>query len=194
IERNKAQAEMTIASDTLKSLELGAPKAGLAIHRREMRRDPQIGDEAWAGRVIVEIVDLDALQARVYVLEREAGSLAKDKAVTIRLDSIPDKEFRGQIRVVSALAQPLERNSPLKYFTCHVTIPDAAQDMHRIRLGMSLKADVILDKYDSCFVVPSSAVTSKNSENLVYVKQGDRFVPRPVKIGAASHGQATILS
>jgi HlyD family secretion protein len=193
IEKNKAQAEISIARQTLDSLELKAAKAGLAIYRRDMRRDPQIGDESWPGQVLVEIIDLRALQARIYVLEREAGSLARDKEVVIRLDSISEKEYHGSIRSVGALAQPLERNSPLKYFTCEVTIRDAFADMARIKPGMALQADVVLDHYDSCFVVPASAITTKGAESLVYVKKGATYVPRPVKLGSGSHGQFTIL-
>jgi cobalt-zinc-cadmium efflux system membrane fusion protein len=88
----------------------------------------------------------------------------------------------------------LERNSPLKYFICEVTIHDAGQDLRRIKPGMSLKADVILEKYDSCFVVPASAVTPKGPQTLVYIKQGEKFTARSVTVGAASHGQTTILS
>jgi HlyD family secretion protein len=194
IEKNRAQTEISITQQTLDSLELKAPKDGLLLYRRDRMREPQIGDESWQGQVLVELVDLAALQARIYVLERDAGSLGKDKPVVIRLDAIPEKEFHGVVRSVTALAQPLERNSPLKYFTCEVTIHDAGQDIKRIKPGMSLKADVILEKYDSCFVVPASAVTSKGSETLVYIKQGEKFTSRPVKIGSASHGQSTILS
>jgi multidrug efflux pump subunit AcrA (membrane-fusion protein) len=139
-------------------------------------------------------VDLAALQARLYVLEMDAGSLVKDKAVEIRLDSIPEKGFHGTIRSVAALAQPLERNSPLKYFACEVTIQDAYEDLKRIKPGMSLKANIILEKYDSCFVVPASAVTTKGAENLVYIKQGNSFMARPVKLGTSTHGQSTVLS
>jgi HlyD family secretion protein len=194
IEKNKAQAEIAIARQTLDQLELRAPKAGLVVYRRDMRRDPQIGDESWPGQVLVEVVDLHALQARAYVLEREAGSLAAGKEVVIRLDSIPEKEFHGTIRTVAALAQPLERNSPLKYFACEVTIQDAGEDIRRIKPGMSLKGDVVLEKYDSCFVVPSSAITTKGADTLVYVKTGASFSARPVKVGAASHGQYALLS
>jgi len=193
IEKNRAQTEISITQQTLAALELKAPKDGLLLYRRDRMREPQIGDESWQGQVLVELVDLAALQARIYVLERDTGSLGKDKPVVIRLDAIPEKEFHGIVRSVTALAQPLERNSPLKYFTCEVTIHDAGQDIKRIKPGMSLKADVILEKYDSCFVVPASAVTSKGSETLVYIKQGEKFTSRPVKIGAASHGQSTIL-
>ncbi len=193
IEKGRAQAELAIARQTLDSLLLKAPKGGLILYRRDRMREPQVGDEAWQGQVLIELVDLNALQARVYVLERDAGSLAKEKPVIIMLDSIHEKAFHGTVRSVSALAQPLERGSPLKYFTCEVTITDAAQDLKRIKPGMALKADVILESYSACFVVPSSAVTTKGTESVVYIKQGDKFVPRSVKVGSGMHGQATIL-
>jgi hypothetical protein len=193
IEKSRAQAELSIAKQTLDSLVLRAPKAGLLLYRRDRMREPQIGDESWQGQVLVELVDLNALQARIYVLERDAGSLAKDKPVLIHLDSIHERTFHGTVRSVSALAQPLERGSPLKYFTCEVTITDASEDLSRIKPGMALKAEVVLDRYDSCFVVPASAVTSKGAENLVYIKQGDKFLARSVKLGSGAHGQATIL-
>ncbi|HYK89856.1 MAG TPA: HlyD family efflux transporter periplasmic adaptor subunit [Acidobacteriota bacterium] len=194
IEKNRAQTEIAITKQTLASLELKVPRDGLLLYRRDRMREPQIGDESWQGQILVELIDLAALQARIYVLERDAGSLGKDKPVVIRLDAIPEKEFHGVVRSVTALAQPLERNSPLKYFTCEVTIHDAGQDLRRIKPGMYLKADVILEKYDSCYVVPASALSTKGVETLVYVKQGEKFVPRPVRIGAETHGQATILS
>ena len=118
----------------------------------------------------------------------------RTKRLTIRLDSIPEKTFHGTINSVASLAQTLERNSPLKYFACQVTVQDAYEDMPRIKPGMSLKADVILEKYDSCFVVPASAITLKGAEALVHVKEGDRFVPRPVTIGTGTHGQSVVLS
>jgi RND family efflux transporter MFP subunit len=194
IERNRAQTELQIAKQTLDSLEVRAPADGLVLYRRERMREPQMGDESWPGQVLLEIVDLAALQARVYVLERDAGSLSKDRPVLVKLDSIPEKEFRGTIRNVAALAQSLERNSPLKYFICEVVIKDAGEDMKRIKPGMSLKSEIILEKYDSCFVVPAGAVTSKGTDNVVYIRQKEEFVPRNVQIGAASHGQSTILS
>ncbi len=193
IEKNRAQAELAIARQTLNSLELKAPKGGLILFRRDRMREPQVGDESWQGQVLVELVDLNALQARVYVLERDAGSLAKEKPVIIRLDSIPEKVFHGSVRTVAALAQPLERGSPLKYFTCEVIITDASGDLRRIKPGMALKAEVILESYSACFVVPSSAVTTKGTESIVYIKEGDKFIPRSVKVGSGMHGQATIL-
>jgi HlyD family secretion protein len=193
IERNKAQSEINLTQQTLSSLELRTPVGGLVLWRQDHRRDPQVGDESQPGQVLVEVVNLAVLQARIYVLERDGGTLAKDQGVLVHLDAIPDKVYHGVIRSVSATAQSLERNSPLKYFTCDVMISDAGEDLRIIRPGMNVRGDVLMAKYDSCFVVPASAVTPKDNENLVYVQKGDRFLARPVETGMSTHGQAIIL-
>jgi RND family efflux transporter MFP subunit len=195
IERNKAQSEVSLIKRTLNSLELRAPVGGLVLYHREHREEPQIGDQSSPGQTVVEIINLDVLQARIYVLERDGGNLAKEQPVNIRLDAIPDKDYHGTIRTVSSVAGSLERNSPLRYFTCDVSISDAGKDLKRIRPGMSLRGDVVLQKYASCFVVPSGAVNYRERErdSLVYIKRNDRFTPQTVKTGLSSHGEAVIL-
>lgn len=194
IARNRAQTEVDIINQTLAVMQLPAPKAGLVVYRRDRRVDPKVGDNSQAGQVMIDLVDLNALQARIYVLEKEAGNLAKGKPVTIRLDALSDREFHGEVRTVSSLASSLERNSPLKYFTCDVTIRDAGPYLHLIKPGMALQARVILERYESCFMVPSSAIDFKNDQAIVYIRKGDGYEKRAVVIGLGKHGQATILS
>ena len=193
IAQNQVQAEVDIIQRTLAALGVNAPSDGLVVYRRERRQDPKIGDSCQAGQVLIDLVDLNALQARIYVLEREGGGLAKGKSVTLKLDALPDKELHGEVSAVSPVAATLERNSPLKYFTCDVTIRDAGPYMRLIKPGMTLQASVILEKYDSGFMVPASAVDVREDKSYVYVKQGQNFVQREVQVGLGKHGQATIL-
>jgi len=193
INRNRAQSEVQVIQSSLAVMQVPAPAKGLVVYRRDRRVDPKIGDNSQAGQVMIDLVDLNALQARIYVLEKEAGNLEKGKPVNIKLDALSDKEFHGTIRTVSSLAASLERNSPLKYFTCDVTITDAGDSLRMIKPGMTLQARVVLEKYDSCFMVPSSAIDFKNDEALVYIKKGNDFEKRKVTLGLGKHGQATIL-
>ncbi len=195
IERNKAQSQVSLLKETLNSLELQAPVGGLVLYRRDHREDPKVGNQSYPGQVVVEIINLDVLQARIYVLERDGGNLAKGQPVIIKLDAIPDKQYHGTIRSVSSVAAALERNSVLRYFTCDVAISDAGRDLKRIRPGMNLQGDVVLQNYESCFVVPSGAVTyrEKEKDSLVYVKKGNKFVAKTVQTGLSSHGEAIIL-
>jgi HlyD family secretion protein len=196
IERNRAQSEISVIKSTLDSMELRAPEGGLVLYRRDRRQEPKIGDECQPGQSLVELVNLDVLQARIYVLERDGGSLAKSQPVVIKLDAIPDKDFHGTITSVSSVAGAIEMNSVLRYFTCDVAITDAGKDLKRIRPGMNLRGDVVLEKYDSCFVVPSSAVNyrEKERDSLVYIKTKDSFSAKTVKTGLSSHGEAVILN
>ncbi len=104
------------------------------------------------------------------------------------------KELHGEVSAVSSVAATLERDSPLKYFTCNITIRDAEPYLPLIKPGMTLQASVILEKYDSCFMVPASALDIKDEKTYVYIKQGEGFVKREVQVGLGKHGQATILS
>ena len=196
ITRNRVQTEVDRLENTLNSLEVYAPADGLVIYYRDRQREPAIGDNSSPGQSILEIVNLDALQARINVLERDGGYLEKDLPVNIRLDAVPDKVYGGVVRSVSSVAQSLVRNSPLRYFTCDVTITDAGPDLRRIRPGMNLRADIVLQEYDSVFVVPSGAVTERDlqKDTVVFVKIGDRFETRVVETGLGSHGEAVILS
>jgi len=194
IDRNRAQSEVAIIQNMLNSLELQTTAPGLVLYQRDHREDPQIGDEYHAGQGLIELVNLDILQARIYVLERDGGSLAKGLPIVLKLDAIPDKDFHGTISSLSSVAGEIERDSVLRYFTCDVAIIDAGNDLKRIRPGMNLEADVILEEYESCFVVPSSAVSIENNQTLVYVQSGEEnFEPRTVEMGLGSHGEAVIL-
>ncbi len=194
IDRNRAQTEIGINQQALSVMEIKAPARGLVVWNRQQRRDPKTGDNYQAGQKIIDLVDLNSLQARIYVLEKEAGSLSKGKPVIIKLDALPDKEFHGEVTSVTTVASLIDYNSPLQYFTCEVTIHDAGDYLRLIKPGMKLDARVILEKYDSCYVVPSSAVDFKNDVSIVYIKNGKNFEKRPVKTGIGKHGQATILS
>jgi multidrug efflux pump subunit AcrA (membrane-fusion protein) len=195
IARNRAQAEINLLKQTLNSLEVLAPASGLVLYYRDRREEPEIGAECYAGQKLIELVNLDILQARIYVLERDGGSLAKGQSVVLKLDAVPDKEYNGTIRTLSSVASSLEMGSPLLHYTCDVDISDAGADLKRIRPDMNLRAEVVLEKYDSCFVVPSSAVTYREREKdvQVYVKEGDRFEAKSVQTGLSSHGEAVIL-
>ncbi|NLT66860.1 MAG: HlyD family efflux transporter periplasmic adaptor subunit [Acidobacteria bacterium] len=195
IARTRAESEISVIQTTLNSLEVRAEVSGLVLYQRDRREEPQVGNDYQPGQVLVELINLDVLQARIYVLERDGGSLAKDLPVIIKLDAVPDKEYHGSITSVSSVAGSLERNSPLRYFTCDVSISDAGRDLKRIRPGMNLRGDVVLQQYESCFVVPSSAVTfrEEQKDSVVYVREGNDFVPRVVQTGLSSHGEAVIL-
>jgi len=197
IDRNRIQTEVNRLEQTLGSLELRAPVSGLVMYFRNRQQEPMVGNSVSPRQTIVEIINLDALQAKINVLERDGGYLEKDLPVKIHLDAVPEKIYHGVIRTVTSVATSITRNSPLRYFTCEVTITDAGSDLKLIRPGMLLRGDIVLHEYESCFIVPSGAVTARELQNdsVVYIKKGDNsFETRVVETGLSSNGEAVILS
>jgi RND family efflux transporter MFP subunit len=194
IDKEQAEAELELARKTMESLELTAPVSGLVIYHKRRNVKPEIGDQVWPRQELIELMELEKLQARVYVLERDAGGLKEGMAADIQLDSFAGRTFKGTIESVTPLAQSLERNSPLLYFTCDASIAMSPEDLNDVRPGMALQAEIIKQAYASCLIVPESAVTTKGEQNLVYAQQKGKFVPRPVEIAPGPQGQTLILA
>lgn len=194
IEKDLAEYEIETAESILNLLELVSPVSGLVTYHARRGVKPEVGDQCWYSQVLIEMVDTTKLQAQLYVLERDAGDLKEGMEVRLELDAFPTRQFSGKIESVTPLAKSLERNSPLLYFTCDASIEITAEDLKEIRPGMKVQAEIIRDAFDSCLVVPESAVTAKDGTNLAYVQQDGKFVPRPVDIAAGPQGQTVILS
>ncbi len=194
IDRERVARELSIVQETLQSMQLTAPEDGLLLYTRDRGREPQVGNTFYPDQTLVEIVHLSSLQAQIYVLERDGGGLAPGKTVTLEFDAIHSRTFRGTVVSVSPVAQQRERNSPLRYFTCLATIEASDEERRFLRPGMSLRADILLDEFPSCFVVPASAVTLKEETPLVYVQSDSGFLTRPVEVRAGPQGQTIILS
>jgi cobalt-zinc-cadmium efflux system membrane fusion protein len=59
---------------------------------------------------------------------------------------------------------------------------------------LSASGDVILDRKESTLIAPIEAVRSEAGKQVVYVKQGDRFSARGVKVGTGNNTQVEILA
>ena len=71
IARTRAEAEVSVLEQAYAALAVKAPVDGLVVYRRDRRQDPNIGDSCQPGQVMIDLVNLNDLQARIYVLERE---------------------------------------------------------------------------------------------------------------------------
>ena len=193
IDKKQAEDKIEIARDILDSMDLVSPISGLVTYHQDRGQKPQVGEQCWPRKELLEVIDLRKLQARFYVLERDAGGLETGMEADIRLDAYPERSFKSTLKSVTPLAQSIERNSPLLYFTCDARLDMKNEDLQDVRPGMLLQAGIIKQKFDSCVVVPSSAVTTKGEEHLVYIQQGNTFLPRPIEIVPGSKGQTIIL-
>jgi multidrug efflux pump subunit AcrA (membrane-fusion protein) len=146
-------------------------------------------DQAEAGLRSLEI--LDVMQAKVFVLEADAGGLEEGVAAEIVLEAHPLKRYQGTVKNVAALAQRRNRRSPVQYF--EVILELEVTDPELMKPGQRVRADLFLEDLDDVFSVPRQAVIEEeDGDKLVYRLSGGEFEPVKVELGSAALGRVVI--
>jgi HlyD family secretion protein len=195
LERQKATQSLTQAKTALSSLKLLSPSSGVIAPNEQGfwfgGSYPMPGRVVWIGMKLFSLVNPDKMEARVYVLEKDAGELRAEQPVTVTLDPFPQVEFAGKVKSIEKVARALERDSPVKYFQAVVSLDRT--DPKLMRPGVKLKATVRASDLKSVIVVPRSAIAQKDAGFVAYVERGvNQYEPVAVKLGAGDVAQVVV--
>ncbi len=188
IDSQKAQTEMNLAQQTLSSLEAKAPGEGVVLYRRFGFFQFQVGSDAWPGQPVLDIANLRQFKGKLQVVESDVAGVEKSKKVEVSLNAIPGRIFTGTIQQVATAAQQVARRDPRKYFTCEVVLDVPLELMKELKPGIRLTGKILVGHREGALVVPKSAVFKKESDFVVFVKQGDKYNENKVKILDTDHG------
>jgi HlyD family secretion protein len=185
--RSKADFDLNKARRQLNALRVTAPSDGIVTILRNFRsgnwmnpQDFKEGDRVWPGAGIVELPDASSLFGLAKVDEIERGRLQLNQPVTVRLEALPDKELKGHIASISALAKAdFSSWPPPRNFDVNVAFDDRDD---RVRPGMTATIRVAVDTLKNVVIVPSQAVFSSSGEDVVYVMGHGSPEKRPVQI------------
>jgi RND family efflux transporter MFP subunit len=191
IERRKAGIAIERASKGLEALEIKAPHDGILVYKRNWRGDiTKVGDTVWPGMPVGEIPDLTAMEARIYVLEADAGGLAAGVPATLIVEAHPEKEYAAKIKKVDTLAKRRTGWIPVQYFG--TTLALAATDREVMKPGQRVRAVLALDARTDAISVPRNAVFEKDGKKIVYKRSGAELNPVEVTLGPAAVGRVVV--
>ncbi|RPJ62038.1 MAG: HlyD family efflux transporter periplasmic adaptor subunit [Acidobacteria bacterium] len=183
IESQKAAAEVKLAQQTLSSLEVASPVAGVVLYKRiGWGQMVGVGTEVWPGMPLLEIADLDKFQGKLNVLESDIAGIEPGKKVRVDLHSFPGYQVTGTVTKVATAAQQFNRDDPRKYFVCDVVLDVPLDMMQRLKPGMKIRGEIQIASRENSIVQPKSALIKKGSEFIVFVKKDDKYVERKVRI------------
>jgi HlyD family secretion protein len=190
VQERQAQMEVDRARTALANLELTAPHAGLLlIHRDWQGRTVAAGDTVWPGMKIAEVPGVATMEAKVYVLEADGGTLAEGMSATVVVESQPGVEYPATIKRVDTLAQPRDPEVPVQYFTVILSLEQT--DAAIMNIGQRVRATIVLDQTDA-LVVPRQAVFTGDDGSFVYRKGAGGFERVAVTLGPATAGRVVI--
>ncbi len=138
---------------------------------------------------LMEIVDLDTVEAVASVPQHLAAQLKPGLIAHIRLQALPDQVFEARL---AHLAIEADATAGTLAAAFHVANPE-----HRLRPGMKAEFSIVVSQRDDVLSIQRSAVQGDPAQRFVYVKDYDlknAFVKAPVQLGAQNDRFVEVVS
>ncbi len=191
IERRKARITIDQAEKALSNLEVRAPHDGVLVYKRDWRGGTKnVGDSVWPGEPIGEIPRLESMRAKVYVLEADAGGLAKGQPATVVLEAHPGRAIEATIEKVATLAKRRVGWVPVQFFEVGLSLDRT--DPEIMKPGQRLRAELRLDEREGALTVPRGAVFEKDGKKIAYRRNGSGFETVEIEIGPTAVGRVVV--
>lgn len=163
------------------SVTLTAPRDGIVLERTVVE-----GMMAEPGQTLFRIADISKVWVLADVPEYQLSSLRRGAKATIRVASLPGKEFVGEVDLIYPEVRAETRTARVRI---ELQNPDGL-----LLANMYAEVDVETGGAEPVVTVPNSAVIDTGERQVVILDQGDgRFKPRDVKVGMRGENRTEIL-
>jgi len=185
LQRKTYQVKLDQFRETMTMLEIKAPHDGIFVYEQMWGGEkPRVGKSVWGGMVLGRLPDLKDMEAKVFVLEAEAGGLKQGLQATVILDAFPGKEYAGSVKRVDTMAKRLQDDSPFKYFEVIVSL--TTTDTNVMKPGGQVRVKIYVEKHDSVLAVPNQTIFSEGEKYYVYRQHDGGFTKTEVTTGVRS--------
>ncbi len=124
-------------------------------------RQVNVGQMINAGQQVIQLTALDPVYVDFSLPEQYLSLLGKGLEVHVRVDALPDHDFKGQLTAVNSMVDGVTRN-----VTAQATLENLDHALHP---GMFAKVEVLLPQKSKTVVIPGSAVSYAPFGDSVYV-------------------------
>jgi HlyD family secretion protein len=197
--RNKAQLSVQVAQRNIDSLHVRAPFDGVVSVRTNFQAfggiyfggampDYRIGDAAFAGQPIAEVVDSSRIEVTAKLPEQDRANVVPGQTVEVAVDALPDARLSGKVRSVSGVASRGLFDSGTRQF-------DIAFDINghpSVRPGVSAAIAISGQAFDNVLYVPRTAVFEVSGRPTVYIRTGGGFDAHEVRVRAWTDSVAVV--
>jgi HlyD family secretion protein len=165
------------------SCDIYSPNDGLLLYpelpRDSGRRKVQIGDSVWVGQTFLQVPDTTELVAELQIREIDVAKVAPGMRVQLEVDAFPGQVFAGEVESVASLAR--EEGDGRRRFPARIRF---LGDTGRIHVGMSVTAKIVYAELVEVPAIPISSVVYRQGQTFVWVREGEKEIEVPVKLGA----------
>ena len=199
-ESTREQGKLTKTEEQIVKTRIAAPTDGIVVYATSTQ-------VSWRGNIapleegkqvrereeLIHLPTGTAFMAEVKVHESSLEKVRPGLPVRIAVDALPGKTFEGKVASIAPLpdGQSMFMNPDLKLYRTQIHIEGGADVL---RSGVTCKAEIIVEQHRSAVYVPVQSVVRVEGQTTAFVKNGDRFEPRPVEIGLDNNRMVRIVS
>jgi len=188
-----------VAERNIESLHVRAPFDGFVTLRTNfmafggigfpgMMPDYRVGDAAFAGQVIADVVDASQVEVTAKLSEQDRANVAPGQPVEVAVDALPDATLRGTVRSVSGVASRGIFDAGTRQFDVAFTVAGNPA----VRPGVSAAISISGQAYDNVLYVPRTAVFDVSGKPTVYVRAGSGFDAHEIRVKAWTDAVAVV--
>lgn len=199
---NKAKLGMDQAQQNLDKMRVTAPMDGLVSIQKNVfvmggimftgmvLPDYHEGDQVQSGLSIAEVVDPQGLDLTSKISEQDRNNVAVGQQVEVTFDALPGQVFHGAVKSVGGMTvrQFFSANTSGNF---DVSIQLDKQDP-RLRSGFTAQIVFLGGVKKDVLYLPRVAIFLKDGKRIVYVKKGNGYDQREVKIVSQSESRASV--
>ncbi|MEM8548170.1 MAG: HlyD family efflux transporter periplasmic adaptor subunit [Pseudomonadota bacterium] len=192
-EQQGEQAKLERQNIALGMMELRSPADGTFVYARTpWGAKLGKGKRVFAGMPVGNLPVRGKVAAEFYVSETDAVGLAEGQRAEFRLDALPERVYEATITTISAVASPLDRDDPRKFFTLQATIDDIDPDI--MRVGSQLRATIRTGAVSDAIALPAQAVYGNDEDAWIFVATRGQAEKRAVTLGSRGPDLVEIAS
>jgi RND family efflux transporter MFP subunit len=164
-------AELERTRRATKTLRIVAPQDGFVVEKMVVR-----GQMVDAGMNIYRLADLGLVWVQAQVYEQDLVYLKLGQEATMKLDYLPDREFRGRVTFIYPNVDEKTRTAKVRM--------EFHNPGYFLKPGMFATVQVTSELEPWALLVPDMAILRSGEKSTVFVAlDGGKFDPRTVTLG-----------
>lgn len=176
----QAQAGARLASQQLTSGEITSPVDGIVTSV-----NTHAGELAGPGQPMLKIVGAAGVYLEAAAPSRVLNDLRMGQPAAVRVDSLPDRSFPGQLRTIGTVAARDGRSFPIRI--------DISAPVGVLKAGGFARAEVEVEQFAAAITAPVQALRADGQSTSVWVVRGHEIVEVPVQVPVQDEKRAVLI-
>ena len=172
-----------------------APADGLVVYAssgdRNAQNPIQEGAQVRERQMLLRLPDTSSMKTVLRIQEAQVSRIHEGQRAVVKIVGIHDP-VGATLSKISVLADSGQRwwNPDLKEYPVDLVLDYTPAG---VKPGMGATAEIFIDRAEGVLAVPLAAIYSAGQDIYLFVRQGDQFLPRKVRVGRTNDVYAEIL-